>query len=59
MNSSKIYSLALSGFVKHPSSGEQIFKIKYFKYDIYIYLRKCKIKHFIANTVPATLTFTG
>ena len=25
MNSSKIYSLALSGFVKHPSSGEQIF----------------------------------
>ena len=27
MNSSKIYSLALSGFVKHPYSGEQIFKM--------------------------------
>ena len=27
MNSSNIYSLALSGFVKHPSSGEQIFKM--------------------------------
>ena len=26
MNSSKIYSLALSGFVKHPSSGEQYLK---------------------------------
>ena len=27
MNSSKIYSQALSGFVKHHSSGEQIFKM--------------------------------
>ena len=34
MNSSKIYSLALSGFVKHPSSGEQIFKYL----NIYIYI---------------------
>ena len=35
INSSKIYSLALSGFVKHPSSGEQIFKI----YNIYYIYR--------------------
>ena len=27
MNSSKIYSLVLSGFVKHPSSVEKIFKM--------------------------------
>ena len=38
MNSSKIYSLALSVFVKYPSSGEQIFKmfLNILKYKIII-----------------------
>ena len=44
MNSSKIYSLALSGFVKHPSSGEQIFK-NIFKYLSSVYLANRVLKY--------------
>ena len=40
MNSSKIYSLALSGFVKHLSSGEQIFNSSILY--IYIYIHTIK-----------------